>query len=250
MERFAALQSKHGHRTDLIYDFHAFFKELAQRGEADVAIVSTEEGFSPLGASRDFFEHDLGISYENEIKPLANWSRFDNQRVTLVALASRRPGSLLRGIILVPGSNTRSYQPFARSYDPRPNRDFYYNASYEAIAFACREWGARKLAISHLSSCGQYHGDIATCHAEALAHFCDGEPDHAPDSFAFCGCCISLDHLQEIKRLNPEGGTTVHRPITVTQEVSGIATLLHLNWQFAAVLPAPTFSILEKLDAL
>lgn len=105
MNTFATLQSSHGRRIAIGYDFHVFFEELAERGEADVAIVSTEEGFSPLGASSDFFERDLGISYECEIKPLANWNRFENDRVTLVALASRRPGSLLRGIILAPGSN-------------------------------------------------------------------------------------------------------------------------------------------------
>lgn len=231
MECFATLQSKHGHRTDLIYDSHAFFKELAERGEADAAIVSTEEGFSPLGASRDFFERDLGISYENEIKLLANWNRFDNERVTLVALVSRRSGSLLRGIILAPGSNTRSYEPFARSYDPRPNRDFYYNISHEAIAFACREWGARKLAISHLSSSGQYHEDIATCHAEALAHYCDEHPDTAPDFFVFCGCCITPEHLQGIRRLNAEGQSSKHFPILVEPEERSGATLLHLDWR-------------------
>lgn len=231
MNTFATLQTNHGRRTAIGYDFHAFFKKLAERGEADVAIVSTEEGFSPLGASRDFFEQDLGISYEREIKPLANWNRFDNDRVTLVALASRRPESLLRGIILAPGNNTRCYEPFARSFDPRPNRDFYYNVSYEAIAHLCGDWGARKIAISHLSGCGQFHEDIATCHAEALAHYCDGHPATAPDSFVFCGCCITPEHLQGIQRLNAEGKTTVHRPIQVATEIEGQAILIHLDWR-------------------
>ncbi len=231
MTPFVTLQANHGHRTALGYDFHAFFKELAERGEADVAIVSTEEGFSPLGASRDFFEHDLGISYEGEIKPLANWNCSDNERITLIALASRRPGGLLRGIVLAPGNNTRSYEPFARSYDPRPNRDFYYNVTYEALSFACGQWGARKIAISHLSGSGRYHQDIATCHAEALAHYCDAQPDSAPDSFVFCGCCISLEHLQGIRYLNSEGQQTKHCPIQVTTEIKDNATLIHLDWR-------------------
>jgi hypothetical protein len=230
MSLLANLESRHGHRTAIGYDFDAFFQKLAERDECDACIVSTEEGFSPLGASRDFFERDLGISYEKEIKPLANWNRSDNERVTLVALPSRRPGSLLRGILLAPGSNTRSYEPFAHSYDPLPNRDFYYNVSYEAIAFACREWGARKLAISHLSSSGQYHEDIATCHMEALGHFCDGEPEHAPESFMFCCCCITPDHLRGIRRLNAGGTCTSQRPITVERCVDGPVTLLHLSW--------------------
>lgn len=146
-----------------------------------------------------------------------------------VALASHKTGSLLRGIILAPGNNTRSYEPFVRSYDPRPNRDFYYNVSYEAIAYVCGEWGARKIAISHLSGSGQFHEDIATCHAEALAHYCDEHPNTAPDSFVFCGCCITPEHLQGIRRLNAEGQMTAHRLIRTATEGKGPAVLIHLD---------------------
>ncbi|MDP1527021.1 MAG: hypothetical protein Q8M20_14510 [Rhodocyclaceae bacterium] len=229
MSLLSNLESRHGHRTAIGYDLHASFKELAERGEADVAIVSTEDGFSPLGISKEFFAADLGVPVK-EISRLADWNRNENDRVTLAAISSQREGSQLRGIILAPGSNTRSYQPFVRSYDPRPNRNFYYNVSYEAIVFACRKWGARKLAISHLSSSGQYHEDIATCHMEALGHFCDGDPEHAPESFMFCGCCINPDHLRGIQRLNAEGSRKAHRSITVEQCVDGPAILLHLNW--------------------
>lgn len=226
----AKLQSEHGKNITIGFDFRAIFQELAERGEADVAIVSTEEGFSPLGASRDFFENDLGISFKDEIKPLADWNRFDNERITLIALPSRRSESLLRGIILAPGENTRSYSPFVRSYDPRPNRDFYYNISYEAIAFACQEWHSRKLAISHLSGSGRYHEDIATCHAEAIAHFCDTELEFVPESFVFCGCCISENHLKGIRRLNSEGKLTAHRPIQTVTERKGQAIMLNLDF--------------------
>jgi hypothetical protein len=229
MESVDVQHSQHGHNTMIGCDLQVLFRQLAERGECDACVVSTEDGFSPLGKSKDFFASDMSVPIQ-EIKRLADWNRNENERITLVAIASCRPCSLLRGIILAPGGGTRSYEPFARSSDSRPNRDFYYNISYEAIAFACREWGARKLAISHLSSSGQYHADIAACHAEALAHFCESEPEHAPDSFAFCGCCINLDHLQGIKRLNPEDATSAHRPIALTQEVSDIATLLHLDW--------------------
>jgi hypothetical protein len=228
---FAALQSNHGHRTSLGYDFSALFGELAEEGKADAAIVSTEEGFSPLGASRTLFEHDLGISYENEIKPLANWNRFDNGRITLVALASRRPGGLLRGVILAPSETSLCYERLPASVRcHRPCRDFYFNVTYEALAVACGQWGARKIAISHLSACGRYHEDIATCHAEALAHYCDANPESAPDSFVFCGCCITPDHLQGVRRLNAEGQHTTHHPIQVTTETKGSAALFHLAW--------------------
>jgi len=213
MQPIANLQSKHGHCTTIGYDFKHLFQELAESGEADVGIVSTEDGFSPLGASRQFFTSDLGIP-DAEIRRLANWNRSENKQVTLVALGSRNANSLLKGIILAPGANTLSYQQFPTSVRcHRPYRDFYYNVSYEAISFACKQWGARKLAISHLSGSGSYHEDIATCHAEALAHFCDIEPVASPDSFVFCGCCITAEHLDGIRRLNVEGARTAHFPI-------------------------------------
>ena len=230
--RLATLHSRHGHETAIAYDFRSFFEELAERREADVCIVATEEGFSPLGASRDFFSRDLGISYENEIKPLANWNRFDNERITLVALESRRPGSLLRGIILAPGETSLCYEHLPASVRcHRPCRDFYYNVTYEALAVACGKWGARKIAVSHLSGSGSYHEDIATCHAEALAHYCDANPESALDSFVFCGCCITPDHLQGVRRLNAEGQRTAHRPIQLMAEIKDGATLLHLDWR-------------------
>lgn len=97
--------------------------------------------------------------------------------------------------------NARCYQKFAVPIHGRPYRDFYYNVTYEAIAFVCGKWGAKKLGISHLSASGHYHQDIATCHAEALAHFCDENPDIAPESFIFCGCCIGVEHLKGIQQL-------------------------------------------------
>lgn len=230
MELLSNLQSKHGHRTTIGYNFNTYFKELAERGEADACIVSTEDGFSPLGRSRDFFASDLGIPVA-EIKRLADWNRFENERITLVALSSRRNGSLLRGVLLAPGEAARCYERFAIPTYGRPHRDFYYNVSYEAIAYACQEWGARKLAISHLSGSGSYHEDIATCHAEALAHYCDDHPEAVPDSFTFCGCCVRAEHLGGIRRLNAEGDKTSHRPISVSVESEGEVKLIDLSWQ-------------------
>ncbi len=230
MSMLATLESALGHCTFLGYDFQPF-SELAERGEADTCIVSTEEGFSPLGASRNFFEHDLGISYEGEIKPLANWNRFENERITLVALESRRSDSLLRGIILAPGETSLCYERLPASVRcHRPCRDFYYNVTYEALAVACGKWSARKIAVSHLSASGRYHEDIATCHAEALADYCDANPESAPDSFVFCGCCITPDHLKGIRLLNAEGERTMHHPIQVATETRGLASLFHLVW--------------------
>ncbi|NBO83379.1 MAG: hypothetical protein EBU75_11310, partial [Betaproteobacteria bacterium] len=110
--KLAELRSSGHTSTKVGYDFSTVFEGLVRRGEADVAIVSTEDGYSPLGISRRFFEAQLGVSASEEIQPLASWNRSHNERVTLVAIPSQHPTSPLRGIILAPGSNTRSYERF------------------------------------------------------------------------------------------------------------------------------------------
>lgn len=222
---FAELRSRGGTATVIGLSLNQDFERLARAGKADVAVVSTENGFSPLGQSIDFFAADLGVD-RDLIAELAQWNRFENPRVTLVAIPSARQGSLLRGAILAPGNNCVSYRPyFAR----RPNRDYYYNVAYEAIHLACVEWGARKVAISHLSGCG-YHEDMATCTGEALAHFCDAQPEYAPESLAFCNCCIEQHHLLGMERLNDERNYTHHRPITLEREIRRRLILVHLDW--------------------
>jgi hypothetical protein len=145
------------------FDFSAMFQDLVRRGEADVAIVSTEEGFSPLGGSRNFFERELGISYDEEIRPLADWNRNVNEKVTLIAFPSRVSTSSLKGLILVPGENCKSYFAYSSPYGRKPHRDYYYNTMFESISQACRVWGGKMIAISHLSSCGKFHEDMLTC---------------------------------------------------------------------------------------
>lgn len=229
MQRLAELRCAQGVIT-LGYDFDASFQALAARGEVDAFIVSTEDGFSPLGGAMSYFSADLGIPAD-EIKRFADWNRFTNDSVTVVCLQSRRRDGALKGLILAPGETARCYQQFATPLYGRPYRDFYYNVTYEAIAFACSCWGARRLATSHLSGCGKFHADIATCQAEALAHFGDGPSQAHLDSFLFVGCCIRMDHLDGIRRLNAEGSVTHHRSIATRMETRGDAKLLSLNWK-------------------
>ena len=223
------LESKAEIPTVIGFDFQSLFKNLVMRGDADVAIVSSEEGFSPLGGSRDFFERELGISYDGVIRPLARWNQDINEKITVIALASRNPNSSLLGVLLAPGENCRSYSSFASRFG-RPHRDYYYNISYEAIYYACNEWGARKLSISHLSASGRFHEDMATCHIEALSHFCDRWPKLAPESFTFTGCCINQNHLSGIKKIIAEDLIVGHRLINVETEYVESAVLLHLSW--------------------
>lgn len=225
-----------GEDTQIKFNFSVMFEELATRGEADLAIVSTEQGFSPLGASSDFFERDLKISYTAEIRSLADWNRSENDQVSLVVFPTKNTQGFLKGVILAPGENCQSYEPYRRQlkhnrYANFPDRSYYYNVSYEAIAFACKELGARRIAISHLSSSGAYHQDMATCHAEALIHFCREYPEIAPETFSFCGCCISPEHLNGIRTLIQSNQVTTHRNIKLYKTTQNSAFILNLDWE-------------------
>ncbi|MBU6401532.1 MAG: hypothetical protein KGS61_14540 [Verrucomicrobia bacterium] len=143
-------------------------------------------------------------------------------------------------MILAPSETSKCYIPLALQVGGRPHRDFYYNVTYEAIALASKRWKARKLGICHLSASRRFHTDIATCNAEALAHFCDEATEPLIDSFAFVGCCITKAHLDGILRLNPEGELTRHRPIaTVTEERPDGVVLVHLDWNRPAAQIQP-----------
>lgn len=123
MHRLAILQSRQGARTLLGYDFSSSFEELAERGDVDCFIVSTEDGFSPLGANRDFFAADLGID-DGDIRRIADWNRFRNDEISLIGLSSRNPSEKLRGVVLAASETSRCYEQFAPAFHSMPYRDF------------------------------------------------------------------------------------------------------------------------------
>jgi len=240
MVLLATLVSQHGLRTSIQFEKQNL-QALARDGRVDTYIVATEDGFSPLGADLAFISDDLGIP-ESEIRHLADWNRFINSRVSLVALRSRKSHSLLRGVILAASESSECYKRFAVPFYGRPFRDFYYNVTYEAIAFASENWEAHHLALSHLSGSGHFHEDIATCNAEAMAHYCDATPSAAVESFMFIGCCISLEHLSGIARLNAEAKTSKHHSIVTEIDRHNGYDLVHLAWSHNAqhVVPEET----------
>ena len=111
MKTIATLQARHGQLTTITFD-PGSLKPLARNGLIDAFIVATEDGFSPLGSERSFLSADLGIS-ESEIRQLADWNRFRNPEVSLIAIPSRRHSSLLRGVILAASETSESYRQFA-----------------------------------------------------------------------------------------------------------------------------------------
>ena len=84
-------------------------------GYVDCYIVSTEDGFSPLGAARAFFSRELGVN-EAIIRNLSNWNRFENEEVSLIGLPSQNASSRLRGVVLAASETSKCYEQFARSF--------------------------------------------------------------------------------------------------------------------------------------
>lgn len=230
MNIIAELQSKQGTTTLIGYDFVLPFKEIVQRGDADSFIVSTEDGFSPLGAAKQFFSESLGIG-ESAISKIADWNRFDNDEVSLISLSSNKPSSDLLGVVVAASEASRSYERYAPAFHSRPYRDFYYNVAYESISHAVNVFGAKRIAMSHLSGSGNFHEDIATCVAEALGHFCDNDQNPRIESFMFVGCCVDIGHLAGIQCLNNEGNLTRHQDIRTWITKKDGFEVINLNWK-------------------
>jgi len=230
MNQLAELRSKKGTTTFVGYDFSSSLEKLVQQRHVDCCIVSTEDGFSPLGEWKQFFSNELGIN-EADIGRLAAWNRFGNHEISLVGLPNQRLTGNLKGVVLVAGETSKCYEQFAPAFYGRPYRDFYYNLAYESLEYSTKVLGARKIAMSHLSGSGHFHEDIATCIAEALGHFCDIEDNPIISSFLFVGCCIELNHLSGIQRLNLEGNVTRHRNIrTRTTQRNGFE-IISFDWR-------------------
>ncbi len=230
MNWLAELRSKEGTATLVGYDFYSSIEELVRQGHIDCCIVSTEDGFSPLGASRHFFSSELGI-IEDDISSLADWNRFRNHEISLVGLPNKRLTGNLKGVVLAASETSKCYEQFAPAFHSSPYRDFYYNVAYESIAYSTKVLGAKNLAMSHLSGSGHFHEDIATCVAEALAHFCDIADSPSISSFLFVGCCIDPSHLSGIQRLNFEGDVTRHRNIRTKTSRRNEFEIISFDWR-------------------
>lgn len=230
MNTLAKLNSKKGSTTIIGYDFDTSFEELVRLEQVDAYIISTEDGFSPLGSAKSYFSRALGID-ENDISRIAQWSRFYNPDISLIGLQRKKRNKKLRGVVLAASETSKSYEQFATPFYGNPYRDFYYNVAYESISYAAHVLGAKKIAMSHLSGSGHFHEDIATCVAEALAHFCDEPNTPKIDSFLFVGCCIKVEHLSGIQQLNVDGNITRHQDIQIKKSIEDGFEIVSLNWE-------------------
>ena len=230
MNTLAELRSIKGTSTIVGYDFESSFEELVEADQVDSYIVATEDGFAPLGHWKEFFSKELGV-HKNEIGKLAYWNRFENAEVSLIGLPNQGLTGKLNGVVLAASETSICYEQFATPFYGNPYRDFYYNVAYESISYAANILGAKKLAMSHLSASHHFHEDIASCVAEALAHFCDEPNTPQIDSFLFVGCCIEKAHLSGIHRLNKEGTVTRHQDIQINKSVKNGFEVISMDWK-------------------
>jgi hypothetical protein len=202
---------------------------LAEHGLIDCIIVDAEDGFSQLGKMREFVSLDLGVErrdlvqhafdgfpsrLERNIASLADWVRYREPEVTLVAIPSAIRDSCLKGIILSPHDGSRAYLRFAQGEYAKPHRDFIYNVTYESIAYAHLVWGAKNIGLTHFSRNkfkNHYHQDLTTCQAEAIVHFCNEY--RGIESITFFDDSEGNMPLKAIDEMSNNEVRSVHRPI-------------------------------------
>lgn len=242
------LQSRLGENIIINHPVGYRLQTLAGRGLVDCVIMDTEDGFSQLGMERQFLSNDLGLiernlvkyvldgfpeTLEKNISSLADWNRFRNPEVTLVAIPSERQDGNLRGLLLAPYDGSECYKQYA-GWDygwPRPHRDFMYNVTYEAIAHAYKNWGARRIGITHFSRCkfgGKHHRDLTTCQVEAMVHFCSNHK--GMESFTFLDPYEGNQPLEIVKEFNELQDIGIHRSIITNSIQLWDIDFVNLKW--------------------
>jgi hypothetical protein len=201
----------------IVYEPKTTPDSLLASGLMDALITSAEGGLGPLPVQ--FLCLELGIRKGEIIR----WANHISSRVgvTMVALRSRKQGGKLRGAILVPFGTALCCKTLVT---PQSHglawRDFYYNITFESIAYAVQRWQAQKLVTNHLSGCGQeFHPLIPAVQCEALAHFAQDSTHRRVESFEFLGCgCGTIKHdcFDDLYKAIVPNGT--HRLMEVTTE--------------------------------
>ena len=218
--------------TEFRYQEDGDLKQLSERGHVD-ALLSTAEGglVGPMPTS--LLSEDLGIP-KSELDGWATKISLDRE-VKLVALRSRIASSKLKGVLLLPFERAESYQLLVKpEHRGTPYRDFFYNVTYEAIAYASQYWDASRLALNHLYVCHQpFHVDIALCQCEALIHKVDESCSTVVRSMCFLGCAhVEARTFEGFGSRLSSLERTQHRPIEkkVVKLREGIGHVITLNW--------------------
>jgi hypothetical protein len=177
-----------------------------------------------------------------EIVELAQRCEEESDRITLAVLPSRHGCSALRGIVLVPSTESSAYAPFHRGFDTPtalwsdPSRDFVYAVAWEALAAAEERLGAKRVGIAHFTAGRGHRGVrfdsiVAACMVEALAHRCARQPPSALEAAVFLGhCgCIEQHHIENgVRLVRQDRRLGNHRPIEACVESRGTGILITL----------------------
>lgn len=225
------LQSSLGENIIINHPVGYQLQTLVQGGVVDCVIVDTEDGFSQLGMMRKFLSAELGLiernlvkyvlngfpqKLEKDISSLADWNRSRISEVTLIAIPSERPGSYLKGIILSPYDGSECYKKYSAPEYRKTYRDFMYNVTYEAISYAYKTWGARRIGITHFSGSKhrmKYRRDLTTCQIESMTHFCNIHK--GMECFTFLDDYEGNLPLEIVKDFNSSQNIGVHRTINI-----------------------------------
>ncbi len=218
-------------KTEFRYQENGDLKELIERKQVDVLLSTAEGGIGdPMPTA--LLSSELGIP-EQELYRWATRISVD-PKLTLAALRSRVPTSTLKGVVLIPFERAESYRILVRpEHRGTPYRDFFYNVTYEAITYACRYWGASRLALNQLYFCQQpFHMEVALCQCEALIHEVDENSAAIVQSLCFLGCRhVPANTFQDFgPRLS--GVESKHRSIErkMVELRGGFGHVITLNW--------------------
>ena len=248
LHHFAELRGNGGTATRLGFckRFDVLPKAIQEK-EIDGVLVGCETGFSEFGYFNEFLAESFGVDY-GFMRQQAEWNRHENERVSLLGFSNppTTTNSNLRALALLPyggsqpGRGCLSYRRFESRL---PSRDFYYNVAYAAFEMVCGRFGAKRLWVMNPAAPWSFHEDIATCVCEALAHWCDGNPQSAPSSVVFNanpasevgGSGMHFEHFRGVEALNAERATSQHRPIkvqrdTVRDTLGNSVEVVNLDW--------------------
>lgn len=190
IERTGILTNQFGELILIRHTWEHRIENLVEAGKVDALLIEPEDGYSMLGAARDYLSNELGLRQRNQsrwildesaldlessISNLASWARSTSPDVTLIGIPTRRENCGLKGMVLVPYEGSRCYARFATPRYSKPYRDFFYNVTYEAMHYAYVHLGARKFALSHLA-CTKYTREgyrmgVTRSQIDALVHF-------------------------------------------------------------------------------
>jgi hypothetical protein len=245
---FAELQGKGGTATRLSFcERSDVLPQAIHHKEIDGVLVGCETGFSEFGNFNEFLADSFGVDYEF-MREKAEWNRYENLNVSLLGFSNSATAtdSNLRALALLPygGSQPgRGCLSYRRFEGRRPSRDFYYNVAYAAFEIVCGRFGAKRLWVMNPAAPWSFHEDIASCICEALAHWCDGNPQNAPSSVVFQanrasatdGSGMHFEHFRGAEALNAEGANSRHRPIkvqrdTVRDTLGNSVEVVNLDW--------------------